>query len=99
MGVVERSMRLLETQQAGLGVLLAALLVLAAIVAVLLGRPTTLFGKRLGAAPRVSVVLAAGVIGAISVVNISYVAWHRHRCIYHNSDIPECVVATTAPDH
>jgi hypothetical protein len=97
MGVVERSLRLLETQQAGLGVWLAVLLVLAAFVAVLLGRPETLFGNRLGAAPRVALVLAVGVIGAISVVNISYVAWYRHRCVDHRSDTPECVVGTTAP--
>lgn len=97
MDVIERSLRLLETEQAGLSVWLAALLVLAAIVAVLLGRPKTLFEKELGAAQRVSVALAAGVIGAISVVNVSYVAWHRHRCVYNHSDIPECVVETTTP--
>ncbi len=97
MGIVERSLRLLDTQQASWGVWLATLSVVAAFVVALLGRPKSLFGTRLRLAQRVLLVLAVGVIGAISVVNISYAAWYRHRCVDHRSDIPECVVGNTAP--
>jgi multisubunit Na+/H+ antiporter MnhB subunit len=92
MGIVERSLRLLETQQAGLGVWLAAVPVLVALVFVALERPKTLFGAQLRVSHRVVLVLGVGVIGAIVVMNTTYDTWYAHRCIDHRSDIPECYV-------
>jgi hypothetical protein len=90
MGLIDRSLRLLDTQQAGLGVWLAVLLVLAAVVAILLERPTTLFGRRPTGGRRVMIVLGGGMLAAVSVLHLTYLAWYEHRCVAHSSDIPEC---------
>ena len=85
MDTIERALRLLETQQAGLGTALAVVAVaVAVLVVVFRGRQ-----GELRLAPALLIVGAAVLVGA-GIVNLTYDAWYRHRCIDHHSDISEC---------
>lgn len=87
---IEPALRLLDTQQAHLGVWLAVVPVVAAAVIVALRRPQQLFRGRLPVIPRLFLILAVGVVAAGGMIHVTYDGWYRHRCVHHHSDIPEC---------
>ena len=85
MNTIDHAFRLLDTQQAGLSVLLAAAAVAAAFVIALIyvvhGRV-----RWMGA----FLIVATGLATGGATVEASYYSWYRHRCVLHSSDIPEC---------
>ena len=85
MDTIERALRLLETQQAGLATALA-------IVATALAMVVVLFHALQGRLRPLSALLIVGaaVLVGAGIVNLTYDAWYRHRCIDHQSDISEC---------
>jgi len=85
MNPIEHAFRLMNTEQAGLGVALAALAVVVAVVIVV---------RRAGAegfrwVPALLIMCAGFLAGAV-IVEASYYSWYRHRCVLHSSDIDEC---------
>lgn len=85
MNPIEHALRLLHTEQAFLGVGLAALAVVVAVVIVV--RRWLLKGIRW--APALLIVSGGFLAGAVTV-EATYHSWYRHRCVAHTSDIDEC---------
>lgn len=85
MDTVDHALRLLQTQSAAVATMLAVVAV--AVAVLIVGRLAAQGRFRL--APAV-LVISAGLVVATGVVNASYAAWYRHRCVEHHSDIPEC---------
>ena len=87
MNPIGHALRLLDTQQALLGALLAVAVVAAACMIAfirLIGGRVRWMGALL--------ILAAGLSAGTGIVEASYSSWHRHRCVLHHSDIDECSV-------
>jgi hypothetical protein len=87
---IGRALRLLDTQQAGLGTWLAVAALLVSGVVVL----RLAYERRLRVVVAVAV-LGAGALAGAGIVQTTYHAWYNHRCVEHGSDIPEC----SAPGH
>jgi len=85
MHTIERALRLLETETAGLGVFLAAVSVAAAVL-IVLGLACL---ARLRLVPAV-LILGAACLVSTGIVEATYHSWYTHRCVDHHSDIPEC---------
>ena len=85
MNPIDHALRLLDTQQALVGVGLAALAVVVALVIV--ARRALEDGIRF--IPALLIVFAGFLAGAV-IVEASYYSWYRHRCVLHHSDIDAC---------
>ena len=85
MNPIEHAFRLMNTEQAGLGVALAALAVVVAVVIVV--RRAIAEGFRWVPA---LLIMCAGFLAGAVIVEASYYSWYRHRCVLHSSDIDEC---------
>ncbi|HKY77315.1 MAG TPA: hypothetical protein VJS45_14305 [Acidimicrobiia bacterium] len=85
MNPIEQALRLMDTDQAFLGVGLAALAVVVAVVAAV--RRSIEDGFRW--IPAV-LIMGAGFLAGAVIVETSYYSWYRHRCVLHSSDIDEC---------
>ena len=85
MNPIVHAFRLLETQQALWGVMLAAVVV--AIAAWIVFRRVLVGSIRW--IPALSIVVA-GLVAGTAIVEFSYMSWFRHRCVDHHSDIDEC---------
>jgi hypothetical protein len=85
MNPIDHAFRLMDTQQASLAVGLAAVaVVIAAGIA---------FRRVLDGSIRwipALLIVAAGFLAGAVIVEASYYAWYRHRCVLHSSDIDEC---------
>lgn len=85
MNPIEHALRLMDTEQAALGVGLAALAVIVAVVIVI--RRSIEEGFRWVPA---LLIMCAGFLSGAVIVEASYHSWYRHRCVLHSSDIDEC---------
>ena len=89
MHTIERALRLLDTQSANLGVLLALVASAAVILTVSIRAARE---QRLHVGPALLIV-GAGLLVGTGIVEGTYQAWYKHRCVEHHSDIPECDAA------
>ena len=85
MNPIEHALRLMDTDQAFLGVGLGAFAVIVAVVATV--RRSIEGGFRW--IPAVLIMCSGFLAGAV-IVETSYYSWYRHRCVLHSSDIDEC---------
>jgi hypothetical protein len=85
MNPIEHALRLMDTEQAALGVGLAALAVVFAAAIVV--RRSREEGFRWIPA---LLIMCVGLLAGAVIVEASYYSWYRHRCVLHSSDIDEC---------
>lgn len=85
MNPIEHALRLMQTEQASMGVGLAALAALVAVGIVV--RRWLAEGIRWAPA---LLIVGAGVLAGSVIVEATYYSWYRHRCVAHSSDIDEC---------
>ena len=92
MHTIERTSRLLDTQTAGLGVLAAAASVAVAVAVAFVILILLAHEARLRVL-RALLIVCAGLLVGTGIVEGTYHAWYKHRCVEHHSDIPECDAA------
>ena len=85
MNPIEHAFRLMATEQAGLALGLAAV---AVVIAASVAFRRVLDGS-IRWAPALLIVSAGFLAGAV-IVEATYYAWYKHRCVDHTSDIDEC---------
>ena len=85
MDPIDHAFRLMATQQASLAVGLAAV---AVVIAVGIALRRVLDG-RIRWIPALVIVSAGFLTGGV-IIEATYHAWYRHRCVLHSSDIDEC---------